>query len=275
MKKRMILLTFPGILALLLFVVFPMVQIIIPTLSGQGSFGSLYLNFLKDTYNQRIILRTLWISLLTTIIVLIIGVPLSLWIARMHHRIKKILILVILFPMLTNQIVLNFAWIILLGKNGIINHVLLSIHLISRPLSLLYNNTSIVIGSVYLFIPIMVVSLLGSLSHLNIEVEEAATVLGAHPSTTFFKIILPQISTDILTGVIWVFSWTMTSYTTPQLLGGNDDLVMSTLIYQQAMTVQNWTLASVISIVLIIISVGCILIIRSLIKLLDRRVAHA
>lgn len=142
--------------------------------------------------------------------------------------------------MLMNAAVRNFAWIIILGHDGIINNFLLALHLINVPLDILYTNSAIIIGSVYLFLPIMINSLVGSISELNVEIEEAAAILGSNPWLTLFKVVIPQLATGILTGCILVFAGSMTAYTTPQILGGNRHLVMSTLIYQQAMTLGNW-----------------------------------
>jgi putative spermidine/putrescine transport system permease protein len=156
-----------------------------------------------------------------------------------------------------------------------LNNLLQALHLISAPLTLLYTNTAIVIGSVYLFLPIMITTLVDSANGLNPEIEEAAAVLGARPFTILREIILPQMAPAILTGAILVFSGAMTAYTTPQLLGGNRHLVMSTLIYQQAMTLGNWTNASVVAMVLIVLSLIVLGLLRWYTGRLDRRVDHA
>jgi len=121
----------------------------------------------------------------------------------------------------------------------------------------------------------MIMSLIGSVSELNLEVEEAAAVLGARPLINLIKIIIPQLTTGILTGCILVFAGTMTAYTTPQILGGNRHLVMSTLIYQQAMTLGNWTNASVIAIILIVISALTMLLMGRVMKKIDWRSINA
>jgi putative spermidine/putrescine transport system permease protein len=110
---------------------------------------------------------------------------------------------------------------------------------------------------------------------LNLEVEEAAAVLGATPWTTFTRVIVPQLTTGILTGSILVFAGAMTAYTTPQLLGGNRHLVMATLIYQQAMTLGDWNQASVVAVVLIIMTVVVLGLMRLVTRWLDRRPSHA
>ena len=264
-------LLFPAFFIVFIFAFFPLIQIALPTFQDSKGFLHLYTEFLKNTYNLHVIGRTFKIALLTMIIVLILGIPISLWIARQKSKVRSILTIIILFPMLTNAVVRNFAWIIILGRNGILNKFLMSIHLINSPLNILYTDTAIIIGSAYLFLPIMIISLVGSISELNIEAEEAAAVLGANPWVNLIKIVIPQLVSGILTGCILVFAGAMTAYTTPQILGGNKNLVMSTLIYQQAMTLGNWKNASVIAIVLIIISALSMILMRKASRALDRR----
>lgn len=268
-------LLFPAFISVLVFTFFPLIQIAIPTFSTNQGFFSLYTTFLQNTYNLKVIGRTIWIALVTVFFVLLLGLPISLWIARQKSTVQSILTVLILFPMLTNAVVRNFAWIIILGRDGIINKILLSLHIISSPLNILYTDTSIIIGSVYLFLPIMIISLVGSISELNIEIEEAAAVLGANPWINLFKIIIPQLVSGILTGCILVFAGTMTAYTTPQILGGNRHLVMSTLIYQQAMTLGSWQNASVIALILIVISALSMILMKKITRRLDRRPEHA
>ena len=264
-------LLFSAFISVLIFAFFPLIQIAIPTFQDSKGFLHLYTEFLKNTYNLHVIGRTFKIALLTMIIVLILGIPISLWIARQKSKVRSILTIIILFPMLTNAVVRNFAWIIILGRNGILNNFLMSIYVINSPVYLLYTVTAIIIGSAYLFLPIMIISLVGSISELNIEAEEAAAVLGANPWVNLIKIVIPQLVSGILTGCILVFAGAMTAYTTPQILGGNKNLVMSTLIYQQAMTLGNWKNASVIAIVLIIISALSMILMRKASRALDRR----
>lgn len=274
-RKSVIWLLLPAFMGVLLFALFPIIQIIIPTFQTRYGFWGLYSTFLRNTYNWQIIGRTFFISIVTVILVLILGLPISLWIARQKKSIKQILMILILFPMLTNAVVRNFAWIIILGRDGIVNKFLLNLHLINHSLSLLYTNLAIIIGSIYLFLPIMIITLTSNISELNLEVEEAAAVLGSTPLQTLFKIIIPQLTTGIFTGCILVFAGTMTAYTTPQILGGNRHLVMSTLIYQQAMTLGNWQKASVIALILIIISALSMWIMKKINYFLDRRPSRA
>lgn len=274
-RKSAVWLIIPAFLGVLVFTFFPLIEIAIPTFQSSNGFFALYTQFLKSSYNWEVIGRTFLIAIITVVVVLILGLPISLWIGRQKTTARQVLSLLILFPMLTNAVVRNFAWIIILGHDGIINKFLLALHLINVPLNILYTNSAIIIGSVYLFLPIMINSLVGSISELNVEIEEAAAILGSNPWHTLFKVVIPQLATGILTGCILVFAGSMTAYTTPQILGGNRHLVMSTLIYQQAMTLGNWQNASVIALILILISALSMWIMRRMSHYLDRRPDNA
>ena len=274
-RKTAVWLLIPAFLGVLVFTFFPLIQIAIPTFQSKSGFFSLYAQFLKSSFNWAVLGRSFLIAIITVIVVLILGIPISIWVGRQKTVVRQVLNLLILFPMLTNAVVRNFAWIIILGHDGIVNKILLALHLIKSPLNILYTNASIIIGSVYLFLPIMINSLIGSVAELNVEVEEAAAVLGSSPWRTLFKVIIPQLTTGILTGCILVFAGTMTAYTTPEILGGNRHLVMATMIYQQAMTLGNWQNASVISLILIVISALSMWLMRKLSQHLDRRPINA
>ncbi|ERL64979.1 ABC transporter permease [Schleiferilactobacillus shenzhenensis] len=274
-KANRFFLLIPATLGILVFALFPLLQIAIPTVTSGANPIALYSQFLQSHYDLQVIFRTLTIAVITTLVTVLLGLPTALWISRQTTAWRQVLSVIILFPILTNAVVRNFAWIIILGKNGVLNNLLQGLHLISAPLTLLYTDSAIVIGSVYLFLPIMITTLVDSANGLNPEIEEAAAVLGSRPFTVLREIILPQMAPAILTGAILVFAGAMTAYTTPQLLGGNRHLVMSTLIYQQAMTLGNWTTASVVAIVLIGLSLLVLGLLRWYTGRLDRRVQHA
>lgn len=271
MRRFTNLLLAPGILIIVCLLIYPVLRMFVPTFTGGHSLFENYQLFFSSKNNVQVIERTIMIAIVTTLLTLGLGLPTAYWISRLTGGWRKMVSIVVLFPILTNAVVRNFAWILILGKNGVINNFLMKLHLIESPLTLLYTNLSIVIGAVYLFLPIMITSLVSSFSQLNGEVEEAAEVLGARPAVVFFKVILPQVSVGIFTGSILVFVGALTAYTTPQLLGGNKNMVLATLLQQQSITLGNWTSASVIAIVLTVIAVVTMLILNGISKLLDRR----
>ncbi|MFL2099635.1 ABC transporter permease [Desemzia sp. FAM 24101] len=251
-KKIPYLILAPGFILLVFFLLIPLVSIIWPTFyNGALSFDS-YISFFKDTYNVGIFIRTIRVSVVVTILCIILGVPTAYFIAGTSTKWRGLLMALTLFPMLTNSVIRSFAWINLLGQNGVINKLLTTIGVISEPLTLLYTEFSIIIGSIYLFLPILIITLVGVMENINPEIMEAAETLGASRIKAFLKVVLPLSIPGIIVGSILVFTGTLTAYTTPQLLGGNRNMMLSTFLYQNAMTLGNWEDASVIALIMIV-----------------------
>ena len=265
-------LLFPGIVLLCFFLVLPLLSSLIPTVFPESSFSlQLYIDFFKDSYFMAVLGRTLSISLIVTIFCAVLGLPAAYVISGVSKKWRGILIALTLFPLLTNSVIRSFAWITILGKNGVINNLLMMFGLIHEPMSLLYTDFSIIIGSVYLFLPTMIMTLVGVLENIDDDLLEAAATLGLSPLKGFFKIILPLSLPGMIVGSILVFTGTLTAYTTPQLLGGNKKMLLATLLYQRATTLGDWTSASVIALVMIVITFAVMKALNLLAKSMDKR----
>ena len=265
-------LLFPGIVLLCFFLVLPLLSSLIPTVFPESSFSlQLYIDFFKDSYFMAVLGRTLSISLIVTIFCAVLGLPAAYVISGVSKKWRGILIALMLFPLLTNSVIRSFAWITILGKNGVINNLLMMFGVINEPLSLLYTDFSIIIGSVYLFLPTMIMTLVGVLENIDDDLLEAAATLGLSPLKGFFKIILPLSLPGMIVGSILVFTGTLTAYTTPQLLGGNKKMMLATLLYQRATTLGDWTSASVIALVMIVITFAVMKALNLLAKSMDKR----
>ena len=265
-------LLFPGIVLLCFFLVLPLISSLLPTVFPESSFSlQLYIDFFKDSYFMAVLGRTLSISLIVTIFCAVLGLPAAYVISGVSKKWRGILIALTLFPLLTNSVIRSFAWITILGKNGVINNLLMMFGVINEPLSLLYTDFSIIIGSVYLFLPTMIMTLVGVLENIDDDLLEAAATLGLSPLKGFFKIILPLSLPGMIVGSILVFTGTLTAYTTPQLLGGNKKMMLATLLYQRATTLGDWTSASVIALVMIVITFAVMKALNLLAKSMDKR----
>ena len=230
-----------------------------------------YGDFFQDSYYLSVLFRTIRIALLVTAICAMFGLPTAYFISGVTRKWKGILIALTLFPLLTNSVVRSFAWINILGKNGIINLILLRIGLIKEPLTMLYTEFSIIIGSVYLFLPTMIMTMVGVMDGIEEDTIEAAATLGAEPIRAFLKVVLPLAVPGMIVGSILVFTGTMTAYTTPQLLGGNKKTMLATLLYQRATAIGDWTSAGVVAFVMIAITFLVMRGLHALAKVLDRR----
>ena len=271
-KKWTYLLFIPCIVLILYFMITPLIGTIFPTFKGNDGFAlKLYMTFFKDDYMITVFYRTLKISLVASIIFMIIGVPVSYYISRTSQKVRGLFIALTIFPILTNSVVRSFAWMSILGKNGVINTLLLKLNVIEEPVSLLYTEGAIITGTVYIFLPLMVISLVGVMENIESDLLEAAESLGANRVKAFFKIIFPLSLPGLIVGTVLVFTGSLTAYTTPQLLGGNKNTVLATLIYQKTMSLGDWQGASVVATIMIITTLIVIKSINYLASRMDKR----
>lgn len=261
----------PGLILLIVFLVLPLLSIIWPTFYDGAFTLTSYRNFFMDSYNVGILWRTIRLSLLVTFFSILLGLPTAYFIARSSRKYRSLMMGLVLFPLLTNSVVRSFAWINILGTNGIINRVLLSTGLVAEPIRMLYTEFAITIGSLYLFLPLMVTTLVGIIENIDTEIMEAAETLGASPLRAFMKVIFPLSVPGVIIGSILVFTGTLTAYTTPQLLGGNQNMMMATFLYQNAMTLGNWNNAGVIALIMIVTTSLVMTVFNWLAARIDRR----
>lgn len=172
------------------------------------------------------------------------------------------------FPMFTSPVIRSFSWMVILGKKGIVNSALVSLGIFAKPQSLLYNEFSMSVGFVQLFLPLMILSLIGVMDHIPDDLSEAAGSLGATRFGAFIHVVFPLSISGLVTGSVLVFTGCMTAYTTPQLLGGTDTRVLATMIYQYAMSLRDWTQASVVAVVMIVVT----MVVSSVFNALSRKI---
>lgn len=271
-RKGQYLLLIPCIVLVAYFMIIPLMEIIIPTFTNttDGMFNA-YKEFFTDSYMMSIFLRTIKISLISSLICMTIGVPVSYYISRVSKKLRGLFIALTVFPILTNSVVRSFAWMSILGKNGLINTLLTKLNIINEPLSLLYTEGAIIVGTVYIFLPLMIISLVGVMENIDNDLLEAAESLGANKLKSFFKVVFPLSLPGLIVGTVLVFTGSLTAYTTPQLLGGNKNTVLATLIYQKTMTLGDWQGAAVVATIMIVVTLIVIKGINFLASRLDKR----
>lgn len=255
MKKRYLyLLLAPGLLFLSVFMIVPLLLTVGSTLFRDGGFTlAVYGQYFTDAYFLDILGTTLLVSVLTTVICVVLGFPVAYYLSKLPPRAKSILLALAIFPLLTSSVVRSFSWMIILGKNGMVNSFLTSIGLIQEPLSILYTPTAMIIGLVHLFLPLILITLVGVLESIDVDLVGAAQSLGASKFTAFRKIVVPLSIPGLILGSILVFVGSLTAYTTPALLGGKKRVV-STFLYQNAITLNDWQAASAIATIMMIIT---------------------
>lgn len=248
-KRQIILSALPAVIALILFFILPLLSILFISLKADGL--KYYLKFFSDKFYLNILWTTVWISLAVTLITLLLGYPTAYFLARTQSKFKSLLMIVVIFPFLVSSVVRSYGWMVILGNNGLLNQFLLAIGLIRHPLVIMNTYKAVIIGLVHLLLPYMIFSITGVLNNIDENVELAASSLGCSPIATFFKITFPLSSPGAISGCILVFILSMTSYVTPQLLGGSKLRMMSTMIYQQINITFNWNFACALSYILL------------------------
>lgn len=271
---RYILAIGPALLLAVICLLIPLVVTILPSFFTPSFSISAYTDFFRDPFFMTIFFRSIRLSVITTLICMVIGLPTSYYISLRREKTRRLLLSLIMFPLLTNAVVRGFAWISILGRNGLINQFFITLGIIKDPMRLLYTDFAIVIGSVYLFLPVMISTLTSVMEGIGEDVVEAAYSLGCSPTHTFFKVIIPLSFSGLLVASVMVFSGTISAYTTPTLLGGNQNMMLASLLYQQSNTLSNWSTSAVIAFIMILISLGVMKLFNILAAKVDKREAR-
>ncbi|MGP1383119.1 MAG: ABC transporter permease [Thainema sp.] len=209
-----------------------------------------YLQILQPVY-MRVIVRSLYFAVGTTLICLLLGFPVAYWIAIMApKRWQNLLLVGFILPLWTSSLLRAYAWISILRPSGVLNMVLSTLHLPTQ--DLLNREAAVFIGMTYSFLPYMVLILYASLEKLDRRLLEAAADLGATPTQTFRKVTIPQTLPGIAAGSLLVFITSLSDFVVPELLGGASSMTISRLIYNQFLgQTRNWGFGSSLSMVLI------------------------
>jgi putative spermidine/putrescine transport system permease protein len=202
----------------------------------------------RESADSRIYLdvfgRTLWVSLLVTVLCLAIGYPLSFWLSHLPAKTGNLMMVLVLLPFWTSLLVRTTAWIVLLQKEGVVNSALMALGLINEPLTLVFNRFGVVIAMTHILLPFMILPLVSVMRQIPTSYVRAARSLGASPMTTFIRVYLPQSLAGVSAGVLLVFILAIGYYITPALVGGAGDQMMSYFIADHLTRSLNWGLAS-------------------------------
>lgn len=212
-----------------------------------------YSKTIEDPFNWKIIRQTIQYGIITTAVTLLLSYPLAYHLARAQSKYKSVLMVMILSPLLVGIVIRSFGWMIILADNGLINQAAEALGL--GPYKLMYNQTGVLIGLIHIYMPFMVLSLLGSIQSIDPDVERAARSLGAGGWKTFWKVTWPLSLPGVTSGTILVFVLAISSYVIPSLLGGYRVLTVPLLVVQMVQELFNWPGGSALAIVFFVISI--------------------
>ncbi len=232
-----------------------------------GHSTSTWREMLGSRFFWSIVTRTLKLGALTTVITALIGYPMAFALYRLKSpRLRTVAYFLIFSPLMTSVVVRLYGWSLILGDGGLINNLLLRLHLVDRPIRLLYNFPGVVIGLVHILLPFMIFPIVSSLVQLDPIYEQAAADLGAPSRTRFRRVILPLTVPGLIAGLQLVFALAISSFSTPALLGGGRVEVLGNEVYDSVGNV-DWPGAAVASYVLLAISLATILVFTYLLRL--------
>ena len=211
-----------------------------------------YVKFFTDRFNYSILWDTLLLGVKATLVCLVFGYPIAWICARASARWQSVLVFLVILPILTSVVVRTFAWIVILGRQGVLNQVALALHLTQEPLRLLYTEPGVIMVLAQVQMPLMVLPILAVLTKIDPNLADGSRVLGAGEWRTLWRVTLPLSLPGVIAGCILTYSACVIAFVTQTLIGGARLIYMPLHIYQQAVGANNWPFAAAISVVFMV-----------------------
>lgn len=251
------LLALPAIFWLSIFFILPLVIVLVVSFMSRGGAGVPMLPLTLEHYERSfdvfspVLLRSMWIAVLTTVVCLVVGYPLAFFIStRRSAVVRSLCIFLVILPFWTNFLIRTYAWRILLGEEGTINAFLEAIGLIQEPLGMLNTPFAVLVGLVYGFLPFMILPIYASVERFDFRFVDAAHDLGANDWRAFWRVVFPMTLPGVYAGCALVFIPAVGAFITPDLLGGTRGLMIGNLIQRQFGGSGNMPLGSALSIIM-------------------------
>ncbi|WCD80685.1 ABC transporter permease [Pseudomonas sp. TUM22785] len=258
----------PALLAIGLFLIVPILLVVGYSLMEANPYGGVEPVFSTEAYLSLlferqlddslafvdayllIALRSIGIAAATTLVTLLIGFPVAVWLAMQPPHKRGLLIFLITVPFWANLLIRTYAWILLLRETGVVNGTLVGLGLIDQPLQLLYTDGAVLLGLVYTYAPFVVLPIYATLEKMDMRLLEAAQDLYAGRWRTLRKVVLPIARPGILAGAILTFVPCLGAMVAPELLGGGTRMMLGNLIFRQFSDARNWPFGSALALVL-------------------------
>ncbi|MGB4407061.1 MAG: ABC transporter permease [Sphaerochaeta sp.] len=242
-----------------LFFTIPLSIIVLYSFLKRGLYGGVEWEFTFDAYKQmfnpsfaKVVIRTLWISIVATLGSILIAIPCGYAMAKSKYQ--TILLFLIIIPFWTNSLIRIYAWISILSTEGFINTLLIKMGILTEGVQLIYNNGAVVLVLIYMYLPFAILPLFTTIDKFDFALLDAARDLGATKLEAIVKVMFPNIKSGLSTAFIFTFIPIFGAYTVPLLVGGKDSTMIGNIIVDQVSKTRNWPLASAFSMVLTLIS---------------------
>lgn len=246
---------------LLVLIAIPLLYVMVLSFLTRDGSGNIVMAFTYGNYTKlfnadylQIYLNSILIAFVTTVVCILLSYPFAYHMANGSKRKKVIMMLLVIIPFWTNSLIRLYGWKTLLGSNGVFNRLLLGAGIVAKPVEMLFNMPSIILGMVYTLLPFMILPVYSTIEKLDKTLLEAAYDLGAGHVKAFFQVTLPLTASGIFAGCIMVFIPALGYFFVSDLMGGGNIMLIGNLIKNQFYTAQNWPLGSALSIVLILVT---------------------
>ena len=226
---------------------------------------------LGDSFHIQAVLNTLRLGAFAVLATALLAVPLALVHMVAGPALKRAILIAAVLPLLTSVVVRTFSWIVILGREGLINATLQGLGLTSAPIALLQTEHGLVLALTQIEMPLMLLPLIASLSRIDPALLDASASLGASLARTLRRVMLPMALPGLIAGSTLVFASAATAFISQSVIGGGRLNYLPSLVWQQAMVVFDWPLAAAMAITLM----GSVLVVAALLSALGRRAAHA
>ncbi|WGR72901.1 MULTISPECIES: ABC transporter permease subunit [unclassified Bradyrhizobium] len=244
----------PAALLLGIFFFIPLAGLLSLSLLDPGPTFAHYQEFLGNPTNWIILARTFALATKVTLICLLLGYPLAFWIVSARTWVAAALLLAVVLSFFTSYLVRTYAWMVLLGRFGVINQLLMALGLTERPLDLIYNQFSVLVAMVYILMPYTVLVLTSVMRGIPLGLTRAAASLGASPVQNFWRVFFPLSAPGVIAAGLLVFVFALGFYITPALLGGPNTIVLPMQIDTYVNGTLNWPLAATAATVLLAVT---------------------
>ena len=249
----------PGMLFIALLLMLPVLDMAIISFRRED-FGQILPGFTLANYTTifgealyaELFLFTFGAAALVTLLCIVLGFPVAASIASASPRWRGLLYFLVAAPLLVNTVVRSYGWLLILGRKGLVNEMLMSLGVIETPLALSGNYFGLIVGGTQVFLPFMILSIATSLSVIDRRLIESSEILGAGPATTFFRVTLPLAMPGVIAGSVLVFSLMLGAFVTPLILGGTAVRYISVSVYQDALVLFNLPRATALATVLLL-----------------------
>jgi spermidine/putrescine transport system permease protein len=274
------LLSAPALIIIFFAAIGPLFVMLAYSFMAKGDYGDVKLGqysldgwfsvfFQRDIFDDTITLadahlsifwRSVKLSLITTALTLLLGFPTAYFIATRPRHTREIWVLLVTVPFWTNLLIRTFAMQQVIRNEGIFNSTLLLLGIVDRPLQIMYTDTAILLGMLYVYLPLMVLPLYASMEKLDFRLIEAGYDLYAGRLSVLWRIIIPLVKPGIVAGSILVFIPSLGAYVIPRVMGGGKNLMLGNLIELQFGAARNWPLGAAISITLMVVVMVALLV---------------